>query len=127
MVTWLFGSRATGLARPASDIDLAVLTADGQASLGLLERAALAGELEELLAAPVDLVDFRTAPLELRARIVTTGQLLHSDDEALRVRTVVLTQSRWEDVRPAVREMDQAYLTAVSERGLLAQAPGRSA
>lgn len=125
-MTWLFGSRATGHARPASDVDLAVLTADDETSLGLLGQAALAGELEDLFGVRVDVVDFRRAPLELRARIVTTGRLLQSDDEPLRVRTVVLTQSRWEDVRPAVREMDQAYLSAVARRGLLAPASGRS-
>lgn len=122
-VAWLFGSRAVGAARRGSDIDVAVLTADDAPPLALLDLAELTRVLEELLAAPVDLIDFRRAPLELQAGIVTTGRLLHSDDEALRVRTVVTTQSRWEDVRPALRTMDRAYLAAVAERGLLASGP----
>lgn len=118
-VAWLFGSRAVGAARADSDVDLAVLVAPDRSSLTLRELAELTQLLEGMLAAPVDIVDFDTAPLELQASIVTTGQVLHSDDEPLRVRTVVITQSRWEDVRPALRTMDQAYLQAIAERGLL--------
>lgn len=122
-VAWLFGSRAGGTAGPRSDVDLAVLTADGAPPLALLDLAELTRVLEQLLDAPVDLVDFRRAPLELQARVVITGLVLHSDDESLRVRTVVMTQSRWEDVRPALRTMDRAYLATVAERGLLAPGP----
>lgn len=64
------------------------------------------------------MVAFERAPPQLQARIVLEGRLLYSADEPLRVRTVVETQSRWEDVRPAVREMDRAYLEAVARRGL---------
>ena len=50
--------------------------------------------------------------------MVLTGVLLLSDDEPLRVRFVVDTQSRWEDLRPALEEGTRAYLAAVAARGL---------
>lgn len=115
-VAWLFGSRATGRARPDSDTDLAVLAARDRSPLGLLELSALEGELAQAVGGPVDVVDFARAPLELQGRIVLEGQCVYSTDEPLRVRTVVETQSRWEDVRRALAEMDRAYLTAVAER-----------
>lgn len=115
-VAWLFGSRATGRARPDSDTDIAVLATQDRPPLGLLELSALEGQLAQALDGPVEVVDFARAPLELQARIVLEGQCVYSADEPLRVRTVVETQSRWEDVRQALEEMDRAYLTAVAER-----------
>lgn len=117
-VAWLFGSRARGAGTGDSDVDLAVLAEEGRQPLDLLEVSELAARLEGLLEEPVDVVAFEHAPLQLQARIVLEGRLLYSTDEPLRVRTVVETQSRWEDVRPAVREMDRAYLEAVARRGL---------
>ncbi len=125
VVSWLFGSRAGGTAQPGSDVDVALLTPVGASPVALLDLADLAGVLEGLLGAPVDLVDSRRAPLELRARIVTTGRVLHSDDDVLRVRTVVITQSFWEDVRPGLAIMDRAYVAAVAERGFQARPTGR--
>ena len=115
VVAWVFGSRATGRATPSSDIDVAVCAEDGRA-MGLLELSRLERALDTLLEGPADVTDFGTAPLELRARIVTEGRVLCSDDEPLRVRLTVDTQSRWEDLRPALREMDRAYLAAVADR-----------
>jgi predicted nucleotidyltransferase len=116
-VAWLFGSRAAGTAQAGSDVDIAVHSARGLPPPGLLALSRLARALEPHLPGPADLTDFERAPLELRARIVLTGRVLHSDDEPLRVRVTVDTQSRWEDVRPALEKMDRAYLAAVAARG----------
>ncbi len=113
---WLFGSRARGEATEGSDTDVAVLASPHRAPLSMLELSHLAGRLETVLPAPVETVAFELAPLELRARVVLEGHLLVSLDEASRVRVTVDTQSRWEDVRPALREMDRAYLAAVAAR-----------
>ncbi|CAN5230222.1 hypothetical protein BH23ACT9_BH23ACT9_12440 [soil metagenome] len=116
-VAWLFGSRAQGTHRSGSDVDIAVHSMTGRPPLGLLALSRLARLLDPLLPGPADLVAFERASLEVRARIVMTGQVLCSDDESLRVRVTVNTQSRWEDVRPALAEMDRAYLKAVASRG----------
>lgn len=115
-VLWLFGSRGRGSASARSDTDVAVLARPERPPLGLLELSRLAGRLESVLPAPVDAVAFELAPLELRARVVLEGRVLVSLDEAERVRATVDTQSRWEDVRPALQEMDRAYLDAVAAR-----------
>lgn len=117
-VAWLFGSRARGQDTERSDIDVAVLARPERPPLDLLEISELAGRLESLLGGPVDVVAFERAPLPLQARIVLEGRLVHSTDEPLRVRTIVDTQSRWEDLRPALAAMDDAYLAAVARRGL---------
>lgn len=115
-VAWLFGSRARGEVTARSDTDVAVLARVDRGPLSLLELSRLAGWLEDLLPPPVEVIAFELATIELRARVVIGGRTLVSLDEPLRVRTIVDVQSRWEDVRPALREMDEGYLAAVAAR-----------
>ncbi len=115
-VAWLFGSRARGEVTARSDTDVAVLARVDRGPLSLLELSRLAGWLEDLLPPPVEVIAFKCATIELRARVVIGGRTLVSLDEPLRVRTIVDVQSRWEDVRPALREMDEGYLAAVAAR-----------
>jgi predicted nucleotidyltransferase len=115
LAAWVFGSRAAGTARPDSDIDVAVLV---EPPLPLLPRERLARLLEPALGAPVDLVDFLTAPLPLQARVVRTGTLLFSDDEPRRVAEVVRVQGMWPDVQRSLLEMDRAFLARVAAGGL---------
>lgn len=69
-----FGSRATGAARPWSDLDLAIL---GDERLPLIVMARLASDLEEsTLPFRVDLVDWAAASAEFKARIA--GVIVHS-------------------------------------------------
>ncbi len=80
---YLFGSRATGRHRPASDADIAIMP--GQ-PLDLLVEAALADRLAQAMEVPaVDLVDLLRAPLVLRGRVLQEGRLLYSADEPGRV------------------------------------------
>lgn len=113
-VAWLFGSRADGSARPESDADVAVLPAD---DAGWLVGQQVASDLQVLWGVPVDVVDLRTASLELRARVVQTGRLIHSADEPLRVGFTVDTRSRWFDFAPFQRRLTAAYLQRVANRG----------
>jgi predicted nucleotidyltransferase len=57
MAVYLFGSRATGDARPDSDVDLAVLFAE---PVGLGDLVVLENRFEERLGAQVDLIDVGT-------------------------------------------------------------------
>ena len=58
---WLFGSEAQGMARPDSDINLAGLFHRSPDPLELFE---VAGDLDEVLGRPTDLVDLdRTSPI----------------------------------------------------------------
>lgn len=115
VVAWVFGSRSRGDARPDSDIDVAVLV---EPPIPLLVRERLCRRLAPELGAPVDLVDFLTAPLALQARIVREGSLLFSDDESRRVAEVVRVQGRWPDVQRSLREMDRGFLDNLAAGGL---------
>jgi predicted nucleotidyltransferase len=57
LAVYLFGSRATGEARPDSDVDLAVLFSE---LVGLGDLVALENRFEERLGARVDLIDAGT-------------------------------------------------------------------
>lgn len=63
----LFGSRARGEARGASDLDLLVSLEEGTS---LLDLVAMKQEIEELLGCPVDVVSERALSPHLRERIL---------------------------------------------------------
>lgn len=67
----LFGSRARGDARRTSDIDLALV---GEQPVAVADMAALREALEESgVPFRVDLVDYASAPIQLRAAIDREG------------------------------------------------------
>lgn len=115
-VAYLFGSRAEGTATAASDVDVAVLFAGDAVEADRTVR--LAAAVSAVLDCPTDVVDLSVADLELRARVVQRGRLLHSDDEPRRVRFEVDTRSRWFDFEPVLRETTASYLRRVATAGL---------
>lgn len=76
-----FGSQAKGIARPASDIDLAILSREPMPNL---RRFELAQELATQLHRDVDLVDLRTASAVMKMQVLSTGTCLVSQDESAR-------------------------------------------
>lgn len=114
-VAYLFGSRAEGTATPSSDHDVAVLFGHPAT---LLEVGALQADLVDALGTDVDVVELDRAALELRARVVQRGRLIHSTDEPRRVEFEVRTRSLWFDFEPTLRWMTRAYLDHVARRGL---------
>lgn len=80
---YLFGSMASGKARPDSDLDVAVLAGT---SLTQEEKLALIGELAALSGRPVDLVDLAVAGEPLLGQVLLHGRrLLGSDLEHARL------------------------------------------
>lgn len=113
---YLFGSRATGRHRPASDADIAIMP--GQ-PLDLLAEAGLADRLANALRVPaVDLVDLRRAPLRMRGRVLEDGRLLYSTDEPGRVDFEVRTRSEYFDFLPTQRVHRDQFLRRVAAGGL---------
>jgi len=73
----LFGSLASGQARPESDLDLAV---DAGAALTAGEKVALIEDLALEIGRPVDLVDLQTAGEPLLGQVVTRGRRILGSD-----------------------------------------------
>jgi len=71
LAIYAFGSRIQGTAGPQSDLDLAVLVAGYADPVALW---ALSGDLADLAACPVDLLDLRAASTVMQYQIITTGQ-----------------------------------------------------
>lgn len=115
-VAYLFGSRAGGVTRPASDHDLAVLYDSSDPPLDATIR--LGAEVAAVLDTQVDVVDLDRATLELRGRVAEQGRLLYAGDEVRRVRFEVDARMRWIEFRPVVRVTTRSYLRRVAGVGL---------
>lgn len=74
---YLFGSLASGKARPDSDLDIAVLASS---PLTQEEKLALIGELATLTGRPVDLVDLATVGEPLLGQVLLHGRRLLGSD-----------------------------------------------
>ncbi len=81
IAVYRFGSQAHGIARPESDVDLAVLA---QPALSPATRLGLRENLSLLLRRDVDLVDLRRASTVLRRQVVSTGECLFSAGDTRR-------------------------------------------
>ncbi|WP_462380306.1 type VII toxin-antitoxin system MntA family adenylyltransferase antitoxin [Pseudomonas sp. Marseille-QA0892] len=68
---YAFGSRISGDANAASDLDLAVLVA-GYADP--MQLWMLAGDLAQITGCPVDLLDLRRASTVMQYQVLTTGE-----------------------------------------------------
>lgn len=86
---WLFGSRARGEEHSGSDVDIAVLLRDEPPRTLAGMALDLAGDLEERLERPVDLVVLNRAPADLAHRVLRDGRLVHDADHSARVRWTV--------------------------------------
>jgi predicted nucleotidyltransferase len=71
LAIYAFGSRVQETARTDSDLDLAVLVSGYAEPLALWK---LAGELADITACPVDLLDLRTASTVMQYQILANGQ-----------------------------------------------------
>jgi predicted nucleotidyltransferase len=94
---YLFGSVARGTAGPESDVDVGVLYS-GEPPKGL-DAFRLAGEIEDLLGVPVQVVTLDAAPPDLAHRVLL-GKLLVNRDPSRRVRFEVKAHNEFFDIEP---------------------------
>lgn len=103
---YLHGSRASGNAKPDSDIDIAAYF-DGQSPAAF----------QVLLPPSVDLVVLNHAPLELAGRIALHGRLLFECDPRARVVWEATTRKMYLDELPRLNRAHQDFAEAVLRRG----------
>lgn len=106
---YLFGSHATGMATPDSDVDVAVHLGDGPP---LTEVADVEQALGHRLGHAVDVLALDRAPLWLQFRVLGEGTLVYSRDEPARVSFREHVEKRFLDFKP----LHDAYLGAVRAR-----------
>ena len=110
-VAMLFGSRATGRAGPASDVDLGVLCADE-------DRYALACALTDALGLDVDLVDLSRASVPLREEILRDGVIVYEGEPGAGALWLSHTLVELEFDRRWYHAMSDAWLARVAKDGL---------
>jgi predicted nucleotidyltransferase len=101
----LHGSRASGLHRSDSDIDVA-------AYFG----GAAPNSFDVLLPSGVDLLVLDDAPLELAGRVAVGGRLLFEDDQVARIRWEAMTRKIYFDELPRITRAHQEFAAAVTAR-----------
>ncbi len=112
---YLFGSQATGRARPDSDVDVPVYLDPPPEDPGAVALA-LAGRLEERSGlAGIEVVVMNGAPLPLLGRILRERIVLFSRDEPARVAFESLTFREFQDFDLHARELDRELLRRHAE------------
>lgn len=100
---WLFGSIAAGHARPASDVDLAVLT---QKPVDAVQLFDLGLDLGVKASRDVDLIDLRRVSIVMRKEVVTEGRLVRAVDrlacEAFAADSLAMYVALQDELRVAV-------------------------
>ncbi|HCW51637.1 MAG TPA: hypothetical protein DGR79_06185 [Clostridiales bacterium] len=99
IAVYAFGSRASGEARPDSDLDLAVLLPSGT-RLPVTERLAIVDRLQEIAGVEVDLVVLNEARLPLRFEIIRHGRVLWESDPDARTDAEDIIVRDYLDFRP---------------------------
>jgi predicted nucleotidyltransferase len=110
----LFGSRAKGLERDGSDVDVAIVP---RIDWPLAEELALEARLAVALGRAVDVVRLDRAPSLLAWEIAKHGQFL-AGDEAAWLLTVARIALEHADADPLIREAARSYARQVSEKGV---------
>ena len=82
-----FGTWGTSFQRPDSDLDIAVLLPHNVAkSVDFMDWVSLNGELAYVSHTDrVDLVNLRTAPTDMKAEIISAGEVVFCPDDDVRI------------------------------------------
>lgn len=103
---FVHGSRASGAARPGSDVDVAAWFAGRNPA-----PWSVAG-----LPSSIDLLVLDEAPLELAGRVALRGALLFDDDPAARVNWLATTRRIYLDEQPRTETARRIFFAGVRAR-----------
>ena len=102
-VVYLFGSRARGTSRAASDLDVGVLYRTAPPATLLGQPFELQTALASELRLPVDIVVMNTAPVDLVHRILHDGRILLERDRSRRIAFEVKARNEYFDLLPILQ------------------------
>lgn len=121
VLAFLFGSYARAQGRPDSDVDCAVLLADGVPADSYFDfrLRVMDGLARSIGRDDVDLAILNEAPLALAYRVLRDGTLLFCRDHAAFVRYRVRTLNLYFDFAPFLEHHQAMFLKRVSAEGLL--------
>ena len=116
-VAYLFGSRATGRARPDSDVDLAVLWGEDVPSSDYFPRRLelIGATMEAFRTDDVDVVVLNEAPPLLAVEVLREGHLLYNRNDRLRVDFQIRALREYRDTAPLRRLLAEALEARVRE------------
>jgi predicted nucleotidyltransferase len=118
LAAYLFGSHATGKARPGSDVDVAVLLSQKDSLVRFERRLRLGNEAEDAIGRPVDLIVLNDAPPLLQHQVLKHGRLLDERDQRARVEFEVRAGQVYADLEPMRKFFQQALFREIEEVGL---------
>lgn len=107
----IFGSAFSGRMLPESDIDIAYLS---EKELSAYDIFMIGQELAGLLCRDVDLVDLKLVSTVFQARVITTGKVIHCNDDTRRMWFEMVTLKKYARLNEERRDIMDKLL----ERGL---------
>ena len=121
VLAYLFGSQARGQAGPLSDVDIAILLAEGVPEIEAFEkRLMLMAEIGHQLGRDiVDMLILNHSPLALAYRVLRDGILLYCLDEAKRIAFTAQIVSMYLDFKPTLERHERAILERARRGELL--------
>lgn len=108
VAAYLFGSEARGESSSRSDVDVGIVVEEGAPRTLSDLSFDLAGDLEELLGRPVDLVHLNGADPDLIHRVLREGVLVHEGDRSRRIAFEVRARNDYFDMLPFRRRYRRA-------------------
>jgi predicted nucleotidyltransferase len=119
VVAYHFGSTARGLARPDSDVDIAVLLEDGEADGNLLARQLkIIAALDEMDRRDVQVTLLNDATPFFIYQVIKEGRCFYERDRFERVEFQVGALKRYFDFKPILDFQNRAFIQRVKEKGL---------
>jgi predicted nucleotidyltransferase len=114
----LYGSYATGMVHPFSDIDIAIFVEDHAIKEGLELELALSLQIDRILncRAKSEVRIVNNLPLTIKGKIVTEGIRIYSANESERVIFEKCTLGAYFDFKPVIEAYQRVYFkTALSK------------